>query len=202
MIISNSRQFIFIKTRKTAGSTLEKLLFPYLDKHHDKCTGSARDETPALNMPWNANGHVGYDFLNVEYPVALRNYFVFTIERNPWDKVVSSYHWHQKIKPQEYGHMHFEDYIRTCTNVLPNDWPMYYKAQPTVFFYEKMEEMYDTLNEKLGLDISKESIYNTKLKSGIRTTGHYTEIHTPYTIERVGKLFANEIKAYGYNYGN
>ena len=70
------------------------------------------------------------------------------------------------------------------------------------YIYEILLPFVDTLNEKLGLDISKESIYNTKLKSGIRTTGHYTEIHTPYTIERVGKLFANEIKAYGYNYGN
>lgn len=202
MIISNSRRFIFIKTRKTAGSTLEKLIYPYLDPVHDQCTGSERDETPALNMSWNSNGHVGYDFLNVEYPVVLRSYFVFTIERNPWDKVVSSYHWHQKMKSQIYGHMNFEDYIRTSADILPIDWPNYYQARPTVFFYEKMEEMYDTLNEKLGLDISRESIYNTKLKSGIRKTGHYSKIHTPYTIDRVRKLFANEIEAFGYSYDN
>ena len=31
MIISYSKKFVFVKTRKTAGSTFKKLLYPYLD---------------------------------------------------------------------------------------------------------------------------------------------------------------------------
>lgn len=202
MIISHSKKFIFIKTRKTSGSTLEHLMLPYLDKSRDICTGSSRDGTPAFNIPFNSNGHLGYDFMKLQYPIALENYYIFTIERNPWDKVVSSYHWHQKIKPQQYGHMDFENYIKMSTAILPRDWDVYHKANPEVFFYEKMEEMYDTLNEKLNLDISRDLIYNTKLKSGIRKTGHYTEIHTPYTIDCVAELFKNEIENYGYKYGD
>ena len=50
MIISYSKKFVFVKTRKTAGSTLEKLLYPYLDPKMDICTGSERDGTSALNI--------------------------------------------------------------------------------------------------------------------------------------------------------
>ena len=85
MIISHKYKFVFIKTRKTGGSTIEKILRPLLGKD-DVCTGSKRDNTPPLNLPSGVSGHKAK-------PIP-KGYWSFSIERNPWDKVVSSYYFH------------------------------------------------------------------------------------------------------------
>ena len=51
MIISHKYKFIFIKTRKVAGSSIEKFLYPYLDHKTDVLTGSPSDGVPQLNLP-------------------------------------------------------------------------------------------------------------------------------------------------------
>lgn len=201
MIISHKHQFIFIKTRKTAGSTLEKLLYPYLGSN-DICTGSERDDTPSLNTKPNQNGHIPwFNAIKID-PIAWRSYYKFTIERNPWDKVVSSFFWHKKIKPQKTQNG-FEDYVLTC-DLLPRDWTLYAQEQnlmvDDVFKYEDMWSMYDKLNQKFGFDINPVQVVGTKMKSGLREVKDYKEMHTEKSIKKVEVLFHNEIKQFGYTY--
>jgi len=204
MIVSHQHKFIFIKTRKTAGSTLEKLLYPYLGDY-DICSGSSRDNTPSLGIQPNTNGHVWWNEIKAKYA---RNewdkYFKFTIERNPWDKMVSSYYWHQKIKPEQFLSMDFETYCETC-NLIPNDWNLYSAAndQPVVdkiYKYEEMNEMYNDLNERFGFNIQPEQISNTKLKSNIRKVKDYHDIHTPKTRDMVRRKFNRTIQLLNYEY--
>lgn len=202
MILSRNHKFAFVKTRKTAGSTLEKLVYPYLDKRYDMCTGSPRDETPRLNTEIT-NGHQDWRYFDTNHSVEWRDYFKFSIERNPWDKVVSSYFWHQEIKPQMFGQMDFETYIMTC-NLLPRDWSMYsYVDKPAVdvvYRYEDMPTMYADLNERFGFEITPKEFEGTKLKSGIRKVADYRDIHTAKTKDAVHAMFANEIKEFGYEF--
>lgn len=202
MIISHQHKFIFVKTKKTAGSTLENLLYPHLGPD-DICTGSERDGTPAKNIQPNTNGHLIWDQIQSKYPKEWKSYYKFSIERNPWDKVVSSYSWHQKIKSEYYGDMPFEKYVLTCS-LLPLDWGAYAQNDELqvnrVFMYEDMGAMYATFNDKFGIDIPKEMWYNTRLKSGIRTNKDYHDMHTPATIQHVAELYAKEIKLLGYTY--
>ena len=202
MIVSYQHKFVFVKTKKTAGSTLEKLMFPYLGPK-DVCTGSPRDDTPRINTS-STDGHASWAKIQSSYPSEFRDWFKFTIERNPWDKVVSSYYWHQEIKPAQFGGMDFETYVMTC-DLLPIDWLNYTDRQgvrrvTAVYKYEEMEEMYTDLNERFGLDITQDQWQNTRLKDGIRKERDYRKLHTTNTIERVANLFENEIKAFGYKY--
>ena len=48
MIISHKHKFIFVKTFKTAGSSVEKYLYDYLGPS-DILRGSEHDNTPSLN---------------------------------------------------------------------------------------------------------------------------------------------------------
>jgi len=192
MIISHSKKFVFIKTRKTAGSTLEKVLRPLLGED-DFCTGSTRDDTPPLNCPADTNGHRIPS--SEEYP---DDYFVFSIERNPYDKVVSSYYWHQHIKPHIFGGMDFETYIKSC-NLLPEDWSFYRNADK-VFKYEEMEEMYLYMRYHFSLDIRMDEVYNTKLKSNTRKVKDYRDLHTDTTKALVSEIFKNEIEEFGYEF--
>ena len=204
MILSKKHNFIFIKTRKTAGSTLEKLVFPYLSDE-DICTGSDRDGTPAKNLPKNMNGHVGWDQIHMNFSGDKwwDKIFKFTIERNPWDKVVSSYYWHQKIKPQQFASMDFETYVLTCT-LLPYDYPLYANRGTLkvdkIYKYEEMWDMYLDINERFGFDIKEDQVYNTKLKGNIRQTADYHDMHTPKTIDFVAEKFKPVIEMMKYEY--
>jgi hypothetical protein len=203
MIISHHHRFVFIKTRKTAGSTLEQNLYPKLGKM-DICTGSERDGTPAQNVKINTDGHVGYKFLEQTNKGALEKYFVFTIERNPWDKVVSSYFWHQKIKPTDFAFLSFEEYMSKQHNLWPTDWGKYAKGNEVlvdkVYKYEEMIEMYEDLNDRFNLRINPEQAVNVKLKADVRKVKDYRELHTPKTIDIVNRMFHKEILEFGYTY--
>jgi hypothetical protein len=201
MIVSHKHKFIFLKTRKTAGSTLEKILYPYLGEF-DVCTGSERDETPRLNTD-NKNGHLNWHQIENLYPTEWKNYYKFTIERNPWDKVVSSYFWHQTIKKERFGAMSFEEYVETC-ELLPIDWTKYASKRnvmvDNIWLYENMSDMYSELNDMFGFNITEDDWKNTRLKSGIRKVQSYKEMHNSNTIEKVRLLFKNEINHLGYFY--
>jgi len=202
MIVSHQHKFIFVKTKKTAGSTLEKLVFQYLGPK-DICNGSPRDDTPRINTS-STDGHASWAKIQASYPNEWSDYYKFTIERNPWDKVVSSYYWHQEIKPARFANMDFETYVMTC-DLLPIDWLNYADTVGKlrvhkVFKYEEMWDMYSYFNEKFRFKIPKKMVVATKLKGNIRKERDYRKLHTNATIERVADLFANEIKAFGYTY--
>ena len=199
MIISHKYNFIFVKTRKTAGSTFEKLMLPYLGEN-DICTGSSRDGTPALNIEPDTNGHIPLRDIMSRYFPEGTNYDIITIERNPYDKVVSSYYWHQHIKPHQFGDMSFPVYMKTC-NLLPQDWKLYQPINNVkVFKYEKMGDLYTWLKKMRGLHISLDKVGQTKLKSGIRKVKDYKELHNDTTKKIVSQLFADEIKEFRYEF--
>jgi len=178
------------------------MLVPYLDLKLDVCTGSPRDGTPSLNDPSQGQGHASWQYIKDKFPISWDDYHKFTIERNPWDKVVSAYYWHMDSKSYLTKHG-FEHYIDTC-NLLPMDWFNYSDdLGPLVdemFFFEDMKGMYDSLNDRFNLDIKEDDWRNTKLKSGLRKVDHYSEIHTEKTIRRVANLFHREIESFGYSY--
>ena len=204
MIVSHEHKFIFIKTKKTAGSTLEKLLYPYLGDY-DICSGSSRDNTPSLGVPPNTNGHIWWNEIQANYA---RNewdkYFKFTIERNPWDKMVSAYYWHRKIKPQQFADMDFATYVETC-NMIPNDQALYTDGGGSIvvdkiYKYEDMMGMYNDLNDRFGFQITEEQVFGTKLKSNIREVKDYHDIYTPKAIEQTRNAFRKQIELLGYEY--
>ena len=203
MIISHKYKFIFVKTRKTAGSTFEKLVSPYLGED-DICTGSSRDETPALNIRPDTNGHIPLRDIMSKYFPEGTNYDIITIERNPYDKVVSSYYWHQHIKPHQFGDMSFLVYMKTC-NLLPQDWKLYtiggsLQYRTRVFKYENMDDIYLWLKKMRGLHIPLDKLGQTKLKSGIRKVKDYRELHNDNTKKIVLDLFPDEIKEFRYEF--
>ena len=187
MIISHKYKFVFIKSRKTAGSTLEKILSRHLGEN-DILTGSKVDNTDSLNCELGGDGHA--------VPDIPKDYFSFSIERNPWDKVVSCYYWHKHSKPHIFESMTFEDYVFNC-KMLPMDWSKY-QGCDIVYKYEDMTEMYLDLKDRFNLGFDIDLIHTTKCKSNIRETKNYKELYTDKTKDHISKLFANEIERFDY----
>lgn len=188
MIISKKHKFIFIKNRKVAGSTVEHLLHPYLGPD-DVFTKDGE------------NGHISHKVVSSRYPSEWKGYYKFAIERNPWEKCVSAYEWHKKIKPEKVKDKTFEKYMEYYPNMLPCDWHKYADNNilvDDVFTVEKISELYNMLNDKFSIDIPEEIYYNTKLKQVKRD--HYSTYYTEKSKAMVELFFKNEIKHFGWEY--
>ena len=203
MIISYEHNFCFVKTRKTAGSTLEKLVLPYLREDLDICTGSPRDDTPRLNTN-NTNGHLRFNNLLESWNLNPNKLFSFSIERNPWDKVVSAYYWHKKIKPGQFENMEFDTYVENRHGLLPTDWYLYYPSEKLkvrkVYKYEERYDMYADLNNRFGFKITKDQVNLTRLKSDVRKNKDYKNMYDSTSKKVIAKIFEKEIETFKYTY--
>lgn len=112
-IISHKHRFIFVRPRKTAGTSVLAALAPFCGDddviaHNDsgfdaKVDTDAYRLRPAQHAHWR--GPYGYvsphalpDAIRAKIGAAAWNeYFKFTITRNPWDLFVSYFHYHLLI---------------------------------------------------------------------------------------------------------
>jgi len=115
MIISHTHKFIFIKSFKTAGTSVEAELSNF-------CSGSDivtplndyrynRDENGRfIHKSMNADEFVRLNLANLQHAEALtikdqvspdvwNNYYKFSITRNPWDRAVSYFFWEKRLDP-------------------------------------------------------------------------------------------------------
>ncbi len=177
MIISHEHKFIFIKTRKTAGSSVESYLFPYLGKS-DVCTGSPGDGTPKINTT-EIDGHKGWNFVQQNFKDEFDNYFKFTIERNPWDKYVSMYYWYKHTKPKKVKNG-FEHFIKNLDKLKVVDTRLYLDQQiikvDKIIKYEDLHEQF----LKLPIPYNGELLTTFK-KCGVRKNKEYQSMYTEET---------------------
>jgi hypothetical protein len=109
MIISHRHHFILVKTRKTAGSSVELALSPYLgagdlatplrpeEEHMRHVEAGVRVARPFFltryGFPWRLKTHSplwhAHDYLGRRQ----QRYRVISLCRNPWDKTVSHFFW-------------------------------------------------------------------------------------------------------------
>ncbi len=108
MIISHTHKYIFIKSLKTAGTSVEAALSQHCGEH-DMVTPLGdywfnRDERGAwIHSSMNAEGFSQHDpasEVKRKVPPKIWNeYFKFSIARNPWDRVVSLFAWEARNQP-------------------------------------------------------------------------------------------------------
>jgi|TARA_B110000908_G_scaffold99018_1_gene116958 hypothetical protein len=193
MIISHKHKFIFVKTRKTAGSSIEKYLYNYLGPD-DICTGSEADNTPRLNTA-ETNGHRSHEWISNNYLEEWKHYFKFAVDRNPWDKLVSAYYFYKQRKPKKVK-AGFSAFVRDGTDL--NDWDMY--ATDVI----KVDCLinYDTLhNSFLDLPIPyNNELLKTFVKADTGRETNYTKMYTEETIQIVSNRYDNVIKHFGYTF--
>ena len=112
MIICHSKKFIFIKTKKTAGTTVEIALSRACTEGDIVTDLAERRESKFKDEPANALASQKHLFLidkgpkqqqfsfnehsNIAHPFMIfgnrvSDYKIITVERNPWEKIISQF---------------------------------------------------------------------------------------------------------------
>jgi len=151
MIVCHDHRFIFIKTRKTAGTALEIALSSLCGPSAIITPISKTDEDlrrrygfrgqQNFAKPWYRysflevqkylkNGRPAGDFTNHMSAQAARallprqvwdGYLKFTIVRDPWDRLVSEYFWQTRERRRRSS---FEDWLTSHPGVMTQNWRM------------------------------------------------------------------------------
>jgi len=183
MIISHTNKFIFIKSEKTASSSVERALEPFLL------------ETDI----YLSNSHM-LPFQIIEtHSINIFDYFKFSIVRNPYDKMVSHYYWQQSIENNRYGS--FDLFIKNFYDYKSiSNWKYYSidnnNIMDKIIKFENLQNDLNNLPININIDIS-----NIFEKSNIRPANiAYQELYSKISKEMVEEQCYNEIEMFNYKF--
>lgn len=212
MIISPGRKFIFVHIPKTGGTSMALAL--EARAHKDDIligdTPKAR-RRKARAKTLNAKGRVWKHSTLADIHGALseedlRGMFVFTLVRNPWDRMVSYYHW---LQDQSFDHpavslaktVDFEGFVRapqTAQSFKSNPYRSYVSnsngAERANAFVrlEALEEDLAPITEHLGFPLDIPHVNRSQRPSDYRLA------YSDATVEAVASMCAEDISRFGY----
>lgn len=229
MIISHEHKFIFIKTRKTAGTSIEVFLsqhcgeddvvtpiHPPVESHRPRNFRGLFNPLPELVaarsgldaarsvkhflMAERFYNHMPAWIVKRRLPPEIWNsYFKFCVERNPWDKVLSYYH---MLSHQTRGKLSLAQYVQRGR--FPVDHALYTDEQGNLMVDQVVR--YENLAEELGAIFASRGIPFTGTL-GVRAKGGYREDRRPYQEvfspeqgEIIANAFATEIALLKYSF--
>lgn len=227
VIVSHRHQFVFVKTRKTAGTSVEMALSRFVGSADVVTPMMSGDEELRLDVsghgaqnfharPWRWSARewarlatrrkapVFYNHMPAETirrylgPRTWDRYFKFTIDRNPWDLAVSAYFWERRKFPDRT----FEEFVSSERLPRYSNWRLYTidgaLAVNQVMRYDQLEESLSALIQPLGLP---ESLQLPRAKAGFRTDRRpYQDWYDDITRGRVAEVFHREIDTFGWTF--
>ena len=214
MIISHKHKFIFLKTRKTAGTSVQIALSGICDQDLDIITGS-NIKDGVIDESNSAGWNMDKCFTNHPHPPIhevknfLSNwdeYFKFAFVRNPYEIVVSRYHWDIKGKGNQSTSINgFRDWIKSyCTSNgtywQDEQWRYISIDKNTAVDYIGR---YESLNKDFAHICEVLNIKTNDLgfqKSGYRDKTHYSKYYDDNSIKLVQEYFAKDFELFGYEF--
>lgn len=188
MIISHQHRFIFIKTEKTAGTSIELEL--------NKILGAEDIATPIypkeeghkpMNYKRGIYGIFGLNFYN-HMPAKLvrayigskvfNSYFKFTVEREPVDKCISHYFW-IKNSLNKYKNITWDEYIKlqnfpVCLNKYTDKNGKLIVDK--IVRYENLNSDLADIAQKLGFKFELKARAKSKIRKSLDVSTRQKEI--------------------------
>jgi hypothetical protein len=215
VIVSHEHGFVFMKTRKTAGTSVE-IALSRVCGDQDVIT-PVTDDDELLRRARGGRGPQHYlEPPNLErkafnhMPVSMvrtmlgrqrfESYFSFAIERNPWDAVVSLYHWrYRDAEPGSFRHYVNSDAVETFATKNQRIYRLKGEvAVDRVLRYESLADELAAVWKELDLPGEPDLPH---AKSGTRPRGpSYRSYYDDASRERVATLFALPIQDLGYEF--
>ena len=226
MIISHRHKFIFLKTVKTGGTSVEIALSRYCGAEDVVTPISPEDEPIRREMGIVPRNYLApraaYDFADY-YRLLMQSeekklywnhitageirerigdeiwnsYFKFTVERNPWDKTVSDYYW----RASRGGPQSFRAYFRKYRGRFKHfNFPRYsIEGHPAVDAIIRYEHLIDDLTSALQrVGIAFDGSLPRAKGTSRKDRRHYSELLTPVQQQTIAEHFRPEIELLGY----
>lgn len=183
LVISQQKKFIFLHIPKNAGKSIHRGI---LDKHVADVV-SRPDLSPLFNdMFWNT-------------------YFRFTVVRNPFDRMVSCYHY-QKERIGLYPDATFEEFVTdyawdengfaTNKHWLPQVDHVFDDDRCLVDYimrFERIDVDWGEVARRTGLEVSLPKTNTSK-------RGDYLQYYNDETRKIVAEKYAKDLDAFGYSF--
>ena len=222
MIISYKHNFIFVKTHKTAGTTVQVILGKMLYGNagpDDVVTPIRPIEQPMLDKerpyrPMNGGEWEPHttsaNIISVIGREKFDSMFTFCFERNPWEKVVSWYLFHIKVGKvvDKDFETWFHDIFVVYRNKYPGwpgatdpcDWYMYTMNDEVVVDYigrwETLQKDFEKICRIIGLEF--DGIWPYMKKND--WDRNYKKYYRPWMVDLVADIFHKEVEAFQYDY--
>lgn len=201
MLVSHDHKFIYIKSRKTASTTIQEYLKPY-------CENGIIEDKKAHRPAESIREIIGKE--------AWDTYTKICPIRNPWDKMVSYYFWKRRLPlvnrilhsiNKNWGNyspahkMDFNEFMEYIGEYnldgkilfVDGEWPDYHFIRQ-----EHLEEDLEKVCEIIGIPFEKNRILNKK--AGFRPGSSYRDFYNEKSREIVAKAYKREIEKMGYEF--
>ncbi|MFT6136949.1 MAG: hypothetical protein ACJARP_000500 [Vicingaceae bacterium] len=226
MIISHKHRFIFLKTHKTAGTSIEIALSKICGELDSITPISPIDDQKrkALSFRSNQNTKIPakyYEFKDVNHlffnqkkkhfqrhmnAKSIKNnvsskiwdeYFKFTIERNPYDRITSLFYWRGGFEKFD-SVAHFLNTTRKY-GLLTNDKYMIdgKLAIDKVYQYENLEFMMQDLTKRFNLN-EPLKLPTYRAKSSTREEEDYRKVLDDKSIKWIQKYYKDIFERFNY----
>jgi len=215
VIVSHRYRFIFIKTHKVAGTSIEFALTRFAgedgivtpftvridEKERERSGfGTARNyKTDTGEYRAHIPAEEVRKLLGRE---TFERYFKFSVERNPFDKVVSLYTWLDRDPKRPLGR-NFDEFVAEGRARQVADFDRYCiggkPAMDAMVLYHDLQAGLDGIAGRLGLP-ERIDLSDIRRKSGYRETQDYRSYYSPASRAAVARDFAREIAAFGFTF--
>lgn len=229
MIISHKYKFIFLKTNKTAGTSIEialskhcgpdDIITPISDEDEEiraklgylgsqnylipKSDYNTWDKIKAITTRKNRAFYNHISATKVKANIGKEvwdSYYKFCFERNPWDRVISGYYWRYKSEPRPSISEFLES--KYILGLKRRGFELYtIDGQIAVDKVYRFENLTEEMEViRQRLGIPEELVL-PRVKSGSRKDKrHYRDILSDEEKVKIAELFADEIKIFDYKF--
>jgi len=229
MILSHKYKFIFLKTNKTAGTSMEIALSKFCRDRDIITPIVEEDEKIRRSLGYRGpqnylvpfSDYVVRDFFYLIFKRRRKKYYnhitaqeikkligeriwneyyTFCFERNPWDRLVSLYYWRCKKEPRPT----ISEFLSSRT-----PWTLKRRGYDVYTIGDKVVVdrvcLFENLKEELENIRARvglpEKIVLPRAKSSYRKDRrHYRDILNDEDRKRIGQMFSKEIQLFGYTF--
>jgi len=229
MIISHKYKFIFIKTEKTAGTSLEIALSEFCGPTDVISPITDIDEKVRAKLGFRGSQNCAIPFSKYTIRQWLRffakgkkatfynhmsiselkrilpkntwdSYYKFCFDRNPWDKMISWYYWNNR----KGGFSGLEGFLAEGFGERLKGFSLYaindVVAVDDVYKYEELSESLDRITDRLKLE-KPLKMPEYRAKSEFRAQkSEYREMFSSVTKEKVEAIAKKEIALLNYSF--
>jgi chondroitin 4-sulfotransferase 11 len=211
MPVDHDRKFVFVHIPKTAGTSILCSLFGVgVDEHEfidSSCLSPSEQRRRMIGDDGNFRRLHHYPLQRIALEQPLESYFVFAFVRNPFDRLVSEYHFLRLQRS-----MPFADFVMHVVRMVferekTQDWFSFHFLPQVDFLtidgkiacdflgrFESLERDYRTLCERLQVDYRPLATHKKSVRSA------YRDYYDASSRAVVDTYYRRDLEAFGYSF--